>query len=261
MDFGIRDKVAFISGGSKGMALAAARMLAAEGCKVAIVARGQAAIDAAVQSIRAAGGTAMGVSADLTSREGVQQAVAAVTAEWSAPDIALSNVQNNIAGDFDDVTDDDFIASFKHYAMSVVYLAREVLPAMKQRGWGRFVALGSGAAKEPEGMIHHLLANTARPAAVGFSKTLSDEVAKYGITVNVVAPGWIGTDNMFAYLKEAKGLAPEQVNDWLKSAIPAGRVGRPEEIASLIAYLCSDLAGYITGEWIVVDGGKHRFAF
>lgn len=261
MDFGITNRVAFVSGGSKGMGRAAARMLAAEGCKVAIVARTPGPIDELVSEITAAGGIAMGVAADLTTREGVARAVAAVTQALGAPDIAISNVQDNIAGDFDDVSDADFKRFFETYAMSVVYLAREVLPAMKAKGWGRIVAIGSGAAKEPEGMIRHMLANTARPAAVGFIKTLSDEVARHGITVNSVGPGWIGTDNMFEYLEKKVNIKRGDVDAFLHGVVPAGRVGTPEEAASLIAYLCSDLAGYITGEWIAVDGGKHRFAF
>ena len=261
MDFGIRNRVAFVSGGSKGMGRAAARLLAAEGCKVAIVARTQGPVDEVVAELRSRGGTAMGVAADLTVRDQVARAVAAVTQAFGAPDIAISNVQDNIAGDFDDVSDDDFRRFFEAHAMSVVFLAREVLPAMKARGWGRFVAIGSGAAKEPEGMIRHVLANTARPAAVGLIKTLSDEVARHGVTVNSVGPGWIGTDNMYAYLEQKMNLAPDAVEKFVKGFVPAGRVGTPDEAASLIVYLCSELAGYISGEWIAIDGGKHRFAF
>lgn len=260
MDFGIRDKVAFVSGGSKGMVREAALILAGEGAKVAIVARTQGPIDETVALIESRGGTAMGYSADLTTREGVRDAVAAVTAKFGAPDIAISNVVESLPGNFDDVTDEDFKRFFIVYAMTVVYLAREVIPSMKEKGWGRFVAVGSAAAKEPAGNIDHMLANATRPAGVGFVKTLSDEVAKYGITCNTVAPGWIGTDNMFAYLKK-KGITPDKVGDFLHSLIPAGRVGRPEEIGSTIAYLCSDLAGYISGSLIVVDGGKHKSAW
>lgn len=261
MDFGIRDKVAFVSGGSKGMVREAALMLADEGVKVAIVARTQGPIDTTVEEIRRRGGKAMGVSADLTTRDGVRDANRAITDHFGAPDIAISCVMDNIAGDFDDVQDADFEHFFRVYAMSVVYLARETMPAMKEKGWGRFVAVGSGTAKEPVGNIHHMLANTTRPAAVGFVKTLSDEVARYGITCNTVAPGWIGTDNMFSYLERKMGVTPDKVGEFLHDIIPAGRVGRPEEIASTIAYLCSDLAGYISGNWIVVDGGKHASAF
>lgn len=261
MDLNIAGKVAFVSGGSKGMAREAALMLAAEGCKVAVVARTQGPIDETVALIHSRGGTAMGVSADLTTREGVRAAVAAVTAQFGAPDIAISNVTENKAGDFNDVDDEDFERFFTVYAMTVVYLAREVIPAMKEKGWGRFVAIGSATAKEPVGNIHHMLANTARPAAAGFLKTLSDEVAKFGITCNTVAPGWIGTDNMFDYLERKVGVKRDQVDAFIGHKIPAGRVGRPEEIGSTIAYLCSHLAGFITGEWIVVDGGNHASVF
>ena len=107
MDFGIRDKVAFVSGGSKGMVREAALMLADEGAKVAIVARTQGPIDDTVAQIRSGGGTAMGYSADLTTRSGVRDAVAAVREEFGDPDIAISCVMENIAGDFDDVQDED----------------------------------------------------------------------------------------------------------------------------------------------------------
>ncbi|MDB5424795.1 MAG: short-chain dehydrogenase [Phenylobacterium sp.] len=258
MDFGIRGRVAFICGGSRGIARDVAEMLAAEGCKVAVVARNQGPLDEVVQAIRAKGGEAMGVSADLSTREGVRGAVAAVAAKFGDPDIAISNLPGNIAGNFDDVTDDDFLHIFNLYAMHVVHVAREVIPGMKAKGWGRFVAVGSGVAKEQEGKLRHILANMTRPAAVGFAKSLSDEVACHGITVNTVAPGWIATQNMYDYLEQKVGVPPDKVNAFLGDSVPARRTGRPEEIASLITYLCSDLAGYITGQWIAVDGGKAR---
>lgn len=261
MDFGIRGKVAFVSGGSKGMVREAALMLADEGVKVGIVARTQGPIDDTVDEIRKRGGEAIGVSADLTTRDGVASANRAITEKFGAPDIAISCVMDNIAGDFDDVADEDFEHFFRVYAMSVVYLARETIPAMKEKGWGRFVAVGSGTAKEPVGNIHHVLANSTRPAAVGFVKTLSDEFAKFGITFNTIGPGWIGTDNMFSYLEQKMGIKPDKVGEFLNDLIPAGRVGRPEEIASTIAYLCSHQAGYISGNFIGVDGGKHASAF
>jgi 3-oxoacyl-[acyl-carrier protein] reductase len=258
MDFGIRNKVAFVSGATKGMARDAALMLAAEGVKVAIVARTQGPIDETVAEIRAKGGTAMGVSADLATKAGVQAAVAAVTAEFGAPDIAISNVPGNIPGKFDDVTDDEFVYSFNVYAMTIVWLAREVIPAMKARGWGRFVAIGSGVGKEQDGRLKHILAHATRPAAVGFIKSLSDEVAQYGVTLNTVAPGWIATENLYDYFENKVKVPRDKINDWLGDSIPAHRMGKPEEVAAMIAFLCSDLAGYITGEWIAVDGGKQR---
>src|SRR3546814_18732699 len=114
----------------------------------------------------------MGVSADLTTRDGVRNAVAAVTAQFGAPDIAISNVMENIAGDFDDVKDEEFERFFVVYAMTVVYLAREVIPAMTATRWGRLVAIGSGTAKDPVGHIHHMLANKTRQAAVDRKRVL-----------------------------------------------------------------------------------------
>lgn len=258
MDFGIKGKVAFVSGGSKGMALDLCHMLAEEGAKVAVVARTQGPLDDAVAAIRAKGGEAMAVSADLSTREGICGAVEAVTAAWGAPDIAISNLPGNIPGNFDDVTDEQFLYSFDVYVMHVVHLAREVIPAMKDKGWGRFVAIGSGVGKEQGGGLKHMLAHATRPAAVGFVKSLSDEVARYGVTVNTVAPGWIATQNLYDYFEHKVKVPKDKINEWLGDSIPARRMGAPEECAAMIAFLCSRQAGYITGEWIAVDGGKQR---
>jgi 3-oxoacyl-[acyl-carrier protein] reductase len=148
--------------------------------------------------------------------------------------------------------------------MSQVYLLHEVLPGMKSAGWGRYVHIGSATAKEPEGSIHHVIANATRPSTTGLLKTVADEYASYGITVNTVAPGWIETQNAVDYVQKNLGLTTaEERRDWMRqhAGVPAARMGRPEEIASLIVYLCSDQAGYITGNWIEVDGGHHRSVF
>jgi 3-oxoacyl-[acyl-carrier protein] reductase len=148
--------------------------------------------------------------------------------------------------------------------MSQVYLLHAVLPAMKQAGWGRYVHIGSATAKEPEGAIHHVIANATRPSTIGLLKTVADEYAQYGITVNTVAPGWIATENAYEYLEKNVGLTSEdQRRDWMRqqAGVPAARMGESREIASLIVYLCSEPAGYLTGSWIEVDGGHHRSAF
>jgi 3-oxoacyl-[acyl-carrier protein] reductase len=135
---------------------------------------------------------------------------------------------------------------------------------MREAGWGRFVHIGSGTAKEPAGNIHHVVANATRPSTIGLLKTVSDEYARYGITVNTVAPGWIETENAIAYLEKNLGASTEQERrDFMltQARVPAARMGKPHEIASLITYLCSEAAGYITGAWVEVDGGLHRSAF
>jgi 3-oxoacyl-[acyl-carrier protein] reductase len=145
--------------------------------------------------------------------------------------------------------------------VSAIKLARATIPPMQNKKWGRFIHIGSGTAKEPEAAIPHILHNTVRPATVGFLKSVADEVAADGVTVNTVAPGWIATEGSKAYL-QAEGLdfAAVERQVEVSGGIPAARIGRPEEIAGLVAFLASQYAGYITGEWIIVDGGKHRSA-
>jgi 3-oxoacyl-[acyl-carrier protein] reductase len=265
MDLGIAGKSVFFTGGSKGMGRDAARMLAAEGCKVAIVARTKTDIDEAVELITNDGGTAIGVPADITDADDVARAVAETTAAFGPPLIVIGQTKFNIPGDFPDITDhEQYVESFRSYTMSQVYLLHAVLPAMKDAGWGRYVHVGSATAKEPEGAIHHVLANATRPSTIGLLKTVADEYARYGITVNTVAPGWISTDNAYDYLERNVGLkTDEERRQWIleHARVPAGRMGEPAEIASMIVYLCSELAGYVNGCWIEVDGAHHRSAF
>ena len=265
MDLGIRDKVALVTGGSRGMGRLAAEMLAAEGCKVAIVARTQTDIDDTVAAINAGGGTAIGVRADIVVQDDVERAVADVTTALGAPLIVIGQTKFNIPGDFADITElEHYVDSFRSYTMSQIYLLHAILPAMKDAGWGRFVHIGSATAKEPVGHIHHVIANATRPSTTGLLKTVADEYARYGITVNTVAPGWIATENVYEYLEKNVGLTtPEQRRDFMieNAGVPAARMGEPHEIASTIVYLCSDQAGYVNGNWIEVDGGHHRSAF
>ena len=188
-----------------------------------------------------------------------------VTAEDGPPLIVIGQAKYQRPGDFADITDlNVYRESFELHTMSQILLLQAVLPAMKDAGWGRFVHIGSATAKEPAGNIHHAVANTSRPSTIGLLKTVSDEYAQFGITVNTVAPGWIETENALAYLEQHLGTGSEQQRRefMLKEArVPAARIGQPQEIASLITYLCSEAAGYMTGNWIEVDGGLHRSAF
>ncbi len=265
MDLGIAGRSVFFTGGSKGMGRVAAGMLAAEGARVAIVSRTKVDVDLAVDQIRAEGGEAIGVPADITDQADVRRAVAEVTDAFGPPLIVIGQSKFIVPGNFADIDDNErYVDSFRTYTISQLYLLQEVLPAMQAAGWGRFVHIGSATAKEPVGAIHHAIANATRPSTIGLLKTVADEYARFGITVNTVAPGWILTENTERYTSTYIGLSTdEERNRWATEHVhvPAGRMGRPEEIASLIAYLCSDLAGYITGNWIEVDGGLHRSAF
>jgi 3-oxoacyl-[acyl-carrier protein] reductase len=261
MDFGIAGKVALVSGGSKGMGRAIAEDLAREGCKVVIAARGQEAIDTTLAAIEGSGGSASGVSADMTTQQGVQQAVAHATKTFGEPDIAIGNVYGPTDGKFDEASDEAFRRSYEHIVMSAVFLARAVLPGMRRRGWGRIVTITSVCVKEPHHKSPLITANVTRVGVTAFNKTLADEVGRQGITVNCVAPGGFFTDRFRSYYKkqaESQGKVFDEATAMLSDTVPVGRWGRPEEIAAATAFLCSTRASYITGQTIVVDGGNTR---
>jgi 3-oxoacyl-[acyl-carrier protein] reductase len=265
VDYGIAGRVALVVGGSKGIGLESSRMLAAEGCRVVIAARTQKHIDFAVNDIRNDGGEAIGVAADMTGRDEINRVVAETTTSFGAPEIVITQADFHIRGFFDEIEDDEaFVDSFRTYTMSQVYMMRAVLPAMKANGWGRYVHIGSATAKEPQNNPPHTVANGTRPSTVGLLKSVADEVARFGVTINTIAPGWIATKTTNWYLSTHEGLTDDdQRRDWLieKAGVPAGRAGDPAEIASTIVYLCSNLAGYVNGHYIAVDGGHHRSAF
>jgi 3-oxoacyl-[acyl-carrier protein] reductase len=267
MDLGIAGKVAFVSGGSMGMGRTTAELFAQEGCRVVVAAlpEHKESIDDTVESIRARGGDAVGVAADLTVEDDVNGAVAAaIGAFGSLPDIAVANVGGPKPGDFVDVTNDDFTGALHNMTLSMVYLARAVIPHMRERRWGRIVCLNSGAAKEPPPELPHILANTSRAAVVTLNKSLSNEFGRDGVTVNTIATGYIATPRMRAYydnLAAQRGISAADLVDELTANVPVRRIGTPEEMAGVIVFLCSQLAGYVTGEFISVDGGFHRSAW
>jgi NAD(P)-dependent dehydrogenase (short-subunit alcohol dehydrogenase family) len=266
MDLGIRGKVAFVSGGSMGMGRATAETFAVEGCRVAIAAlqEDQDSIEETLASITAAGGTAIGIAGNLTVKADVDRAIAETTQAFGPPDIVVANVGGPGPGYLFDVSDEDFMVAHQEMTMSMVYLCRAVIPHMRAQGWGRIVNINSLSAKEPFPELAHILANTARAGVVALNKSLSNEFARDGVTINSIGTGYIGTPRMIGYMERVaaeKGLPLETVRQSLTSGIPAGRVGRPEEMAGTIVFLCSEQAGFINGEFIAVDGGQHRGAW
>jgi NAD(P)-dependent dehydrogenase (short-subunit alcohol dehydrogenase family) len=266
VDLGITGRVAFVSGGSMGMGRTTAELLAQEGCRVivAALARDKESIDETVDAIRSAGGEAVGVSGDLTLRNEVEAAVAEGTRIFGPADIAVANVDGPPPGDFDSVTDEQFVLAMNQMVMSTVYLCRAVVAHMRAQRWGRIVALNSVGAKEPPREVPHILVNPSRAAVISLNKTLSNEFAGAGITVNTIGTGFIGTARMyrgFQLMADKQGRTLTDVLGEIEATIPAGRVGKPEEIAATVAFLCSDGAGYVNGELVNVDGGFHRAAF
>ncbi|MDB5971372.1 MAG: family oxidoreductase [Hydrocarboniphaga sp.] len=267
MDLGIAGKVAFVSGGTKGIGRATAELFAKEGCKVIVTGRGQEGVDEAVDSMKAAGGTVAGIAVDLTKASEVKRAVEFARDTFGPPDIAVTNVHLGAGGadgegNFDTLKDEDYTRAFNDLAMSVVHLTRAVIPHMKQQRWGRLINVGSAAAKEPPPEMEHLLHNVARAPVVVLNKTLANDLGPFGITVNTVGTGWILTPSVQRFADELK-IGKENMDDYIRKNfhIPANRFGLPEEEGALIVFLASQYAGYITGCWIPVDGGFHRSAW
>lgn len=269
MDLGIKGKIALVTGGSHGMGRAISEELGRNGCRVVVVARGQERLDDTVKSIRDEGGEAIAVSADLTKMESYPLMVDAAEAAFGAPDIAIFTPVAPPSGGFDDFTDEDFDQSYTYLVKSFANFVRAVSPAMKEKRWGRIITIGSGTGKVPARytslQFSYILANTNRPAALGLSRTVADELGPFGITVNTIPPGFIETgesyDAFFKICAERDGKPIDQYMDEFLKSIPLNRFGRPEEVAGLCAFLCSQSAGYITGQYIVVDGGRMETYF
>jgi 3-oxoacyl-[acyl-carrier protein] reductase len=266
MDLGIAGKVALVMGGSKGVGRAAAGLLAAEGCKVAVIARDGMAVEKAVLEITERGGEATGIAADMTHEDSVADAVDRVRRAFGSPDIAIYNGVTPRAGGFDDVAERDFVESYRMTVLGFAALVRSVAPAMKEKRWGRIVTVGSRTVKQPlrRDELPYVLANTTRVAAVGLSKTLADELGPFGITVNTIGTGRIATESYDSWTTEhsrAVGSAADDFLDDKLRRIPLRRFGRPEEMAALIAFLCSQGGGFVTGETINCDGGRNEALF
>jgi len=259
MDFGLSGKVALVSGGSKGMGRAVAEELGREGAKVLVLARGQDAIDETVAAIRSAGGEAHGLSVDMTDPDAINETVAHCTRIFgSEPDIAVANVYGTARYTFDTAGPEVFREGYELLVMSAVHLARAVVPAMKRKRWGRIVTIGSFCVKKPHWQVPLIVDNVTRAGAAALSKSLSNELGTYGITVNTIAPGFIATEMALAWMDEMareQGLDPEAAARALDATIPVGRKGTSEEIAGAAVFLCSERASYITGQLIMVDGG------
>lgn len=271
MDLGLQGRAALVSGGSKGIGLAAAKRLAAEGATVVIAARSEGPLQEAAAAIsNIAPGRVHAVAGDMTEHDGVRQVVEAARRFAGEIDIAISNViGHQIEADgggpppglFQTVPPQEFKAEYKQLVLSAWRLARAVAPAMRRRGWGRIINISSGVAREAMWELPHILPNVARPAAAAFHRVLARELAGSGVTVNSILTGSIATERNLAYmnwLSKERGQPVEQIIAEFYVATPARRPGTPEEMAATIAFLCSQQANLISGQGVPVTGGLVR---
>lgn len=263
MDLGLRGRVALVAAASQGLGHAIAAELAREGARVAICSRDEARIRAAASAIaEETGGEVMGVRADVTRPEDVQAFVEAAREAYGALHILVTNAGGPPAGGFEDVDDATWEATYGLTFLSAVRLIRACLPSMKEGGGGRIVVMTSISVKQP--IDNLVLSNAVRLAVVGLAKTLSRELAPHNITVNVTAPGYIATarlQELFEARAQREGDTAEAVQRRLVETIPMGRLGEPEEMAALVAFLASERAAYLTGNVVQLDGGLFRGVF
>jgi 3-oxoacyl-[acyl-carrier protein] reductase len=238
MDLGLNGRVAIVAAASKGLGKAVALGLSREGAKVAICARSAAELQAAADEMP---GPVLARVADVRNENDVRALVDETVERFGKVDICVANAGGPPPKRFDETTAEDWEAAIELNFTSTLHFARAVLPGMKERRWGRFLAITSAAVKQPVDRL--ILSNSVRNAVSGLVKSLSNEYAPYNVLVNSVCPGYIATDRL-----KSLGVQPE-------GQIPLGRVGTPEEFANVVVFLASERASYVTGVAVAIDGG------
>lgn len=256
MEFGLRGKVALVCGASKGIGYSAAEALAHEGCSLAICSRDRDAIDAAAHRLQQLGVPVHTIVADLATAEGIETVVRETHSTFGHIDILVANTGGPPTGPAMEHSWAAWTQASELLLRSVVELTRAFVPGMRERKWGRVISITSKAVKEPVPAL--VLSNSLRAAVTGYLRTLSNEVAGDGVTVNTVLPGFTATERLeqLAQATGARtGVTRDAVVDAWVARTPAGRLGTPEEVGATIAFVASAQAGFMTGQAILVDGG------
>ena len=257
MDWQLKDKVALVTGGGRGIGKAVALKLAEHGVHVGICGRTQATLEEAADGLREFGVRAWPIVADVTSEAAVQSFIATVAAEAGRLDIMVNNAVSSYYAPFAEQTDDHWRHHLDVKLMAYIRSARMVQPHMESAGGGRIVNVGGMTARIVA--AHRITNGVVNAGVANFTKQLSAQVGGNNITVNCVHPGFTATDRMLSGTRrraEDAGITEEQEIARMVSTIPMGRLVSPEDIANTVLYFCSPLAAMVTGQSIAVDGGS-----
>ncbi len=263
MDLGLREKTVLVGGASRGLGLAICERLATEGTNLVMVSRGAEALALASERLVAQHGIqALAILGDQSRGDDVERILQRAIDHFGGVDVLVHNTGGPAPGLFSDHDDAAWVEAFEGLLLSVVRMCRGVRPGMRERGWGRVVINTSFTVKEPAPRL--ILSNVFRTGVVALAKTLSHEVARDGITVNCVCPGAFDTRRLRSIFEEqarATDRPPEEAQAEWEERIPIGRILQPNELADLVAFLTSDLAGGITGGCFPIEGGMLRGLF
>jgi len=260
MDLGIAGRVAIVTGASRGIGRAVAERLCREGARVALCARNRASLAEAQRALEAlGGGRVLTVEADLTEPAAAGRVVEATAAAWGRIDILVNNAGAARGIPFDELTQELWLENLQLKLFGYLRMARLVLPHLRRNAWGRIVNVAGVAGLQPSPLSMPIGLNNA--GILNVMKALADGEAAHNILVTTVCPGPILTERQTRLLQDVartQGISLEAAQGEATSTIPLKRMGRPEEVADVVAFLASERASYITGSLVIVDGGLHR---